>query len=118
MKDDILCQSITNLAGEFTVANRSEYIEDAVWNIFIHGWGRWSAAWRAISFFEGASEDGMRLFNISLFGRDGLGHGKSVFERGQVRWESDLVTEEYGYYYDDIKKQMIHRDDNDVEGQN
>jgi len=104
MLDDILCQSITNIVGKFTIANRPEYSEDAIWNSSVDGWDRWRREWKHISFFKDTSEDGRRMFNISLFGRDALAGRKTVFEWGQVRWKVNFDAEEAEQFIEDQKK--------------
>lgn len=103
MLDDVLCQSITNIVGRFTVANRPEYSEDAIWNSGVDGWGRWRREWKHISFFKDTSEDGRRMFNISLFGRDGLDGGKTVFKWDQVRWKIHFDCEESRNKLEELK---------------
>ena len=107
MLDDILCQSIANIVGKYTVTNSSEFCEDAIWNSRIDGWDKWRSEWKHISFFGDTSEDGRRMFNISLFGRDGLDGGKSVFEWDQIRWKVHFGGEDAKRFIDDLKQQGV-----------
>ena len=104
MKDDILCQSITNIVGKFTVKNKSEYTEDPIFNSSVDGWDKWRCEWNLISFFSDQSEDGKRMFNISLFGRDGLDGEKSVFEWDQIRSKGQFEYEESIKKLEDFKQ--------------